>query len=328
MKKHFYLILIGFIFIINLFTACKSTENITPGENLISENKTIGSEFPYESKFVDVLGSKMHYVEEGEGDTVLFLHGNPTSSYLWRNIIPYVSKDARAIAVDLIGMGKSEKPEIKYGFEDHARYLDAFISELGLKNITLVVHDWGSSLGFNYAVNNEDNIKAIVFMESQIKPLTWDRFDEKNTMAFKMLRDPANKEMMMNQNFMVEQVLPNQMMRKLTEFEMNRYREPFVTLESRELVWKWPTQIPISGEPENTHKIWSDNSNWLQNSIVPKLMLHASPGVLITETDAEWVKDNVRNVEIVNVGEGYHFIQEDLPHEIGEEISKWYLSLK
>lgn len=326
MKKHFNLIPMGFVLII-LIMSCKSVELVKTEDNPLTENRSISADFPYESKFVDVLGSKMHYVDQGEGNPVLFIHGNPTSSYLWRNIIPYVSKDTRAIAVDLIGMGKSDKPELDYSFEDHAQYLDAFITKLGLKNITLVVHDWGSSLGFNYAANNEDNIIAVVFMESQIKPMTWDRLNEEYAITFKMLRNPENKKMIMSQNFMVEQIMPNLMMRKLTENEMNKYREPFEIAESREVVWKWPTLIPISGEPANTHKIWIDNSNWLKNSSIPKLLIHVTPGVLISEADAMWARDNIKNVDIVNVGEGKHFIQEDHPHKIGEEISKWYLSL-
>ncbi len=169
----------------------------------------ISAAFPYESKFQEVHGSKMHYVEEGAGDPVLFLHGNPTSSYLWRNVIPHVSPMARCIALDLIGMGKSDKPDLEYRFVDHSKYVEGFIEALGLRNITFVIHDWGSALGFHYARRHEDNTKGLTFMEAIVRPLTWDEFPEQVRQMFQSFRTPeVGENMLINQNMFVEALLP------------------------------------------------------------------------------------------------------------------------
>ena len=188
----------------------------------MTTQQEISAAFPFESKFVEVHGSKMHYVEEGAGDPVLFLHGNPTSSYLWRNVIPHVSPLARCIALDLIGMGKSDKPDIEYRFVDHSKYVEGFIEALGLRNITFVIHDWGSALGFHYARRHEDNVKGLAFMEAIVRPLTWDEFPEQARQMFQGFRTPeVGENMLINQNMFVEAVLPGAMVRKLTEEEMN-----------------------------------------------------------------------------------------------------------
>jgi len=301
-------------------------------ETMMEQKETsleISAEFPFESKYVEVLGSKMHYIDEGEGDPVLFLHGNPTSSYLWRNVIPYVADDGRAIAVDLIGMGKSDKPDIDYRFVDHAKYLEAFIEELELKNITLVIHDWGSGLGFNYAMNNEDNIKGIAFMEALLMPLSWESFQsDEMRETFQNFRTPGvGEEMIMNQNIFVEQLLPSMILRELSEEEFNYYSEPYPTPESRKPVWKWPNEIPIDGEPADVHEIITNYNAWLQETEVPKLLIHATPGIIITEPVVEWSKENLKNLETVDIGEGIHYIQEDNPDAIGEAISDWYQTI-
>jgi len=301
-------------------------------ETMMEQKETsleISAEFPFESKYVEVLGSQMHYIDEGEGDPVLFLHGNPTSSYLWRNIVPYVADDGRAIAVDLIGMGKSDKPDIDYRFVDHAKYLEAFIEELELKNITLVIHDWGSGLGFNYAMNNEDNIKGIAFMEALLMPLSWESFQsDEMRETFQNFRTPGvGEEMIMNQNIFVEQLLPSMILRELSEEEFNYYSEPYPTPESRKPVWKWPNEIPIDGEPADVHEIITNYNAWLQETEVPKLLIHATPGIIITEPVVEWSKENLKNLETVDIGEGIHYIQEDNPDAIGEAISDWYQTI-
>jgi len=297
----------------------------------VETSSTISAEFPFESHYVEVLGSKMHYIDEGEGDPILFIHGNPTSSYLWRNIIPYVSDDARVIAVDLIGMGKSDKPDIDYSFDDHARYLNAFIEELELKNVTLVIHDWGSGLGFNYAANNEENIKGIAFMEALLMPMaSYDAFPSPEAVEmFKNFRTPGvGEELIMNQNIFVEQLLPSMILRELSEEEFNHYSEPYPTPESRKPIWKWPNEIPIGGEPKNTHDIVSSYNQWIQTTETPMLMIYATPGVLGNEMAVQWAKDNVMNLETANVGPGLHFIQEDQPDEIGKGLDEWYQTLK
>ena len=285
----------------------------------------ISAEFPFESHYVEVLGSKMHYIDEGEGDPILFIHGNPTSSYLWRNIVPYVSDDARVIAVDLIGMGKSDKPDIDYRFVDHAKYLEGFIEELELKNITLVIHDWGSGLGFNYAMQHEDNIKGIAFMEAFLMPLKWDEFPAEFREMFENFRTPGiGEEMIMTQNIFVEQILPGSIIREITDEEMNHYREPYPTVESRKPVWVWPNEIPFNGEPADVHKIVTDYNQWLQETEIPKILFYATPGVLLPSSMVEWSEANLKNLETIYVGEGIHFIQEDHPHEIGRGLADWY----
>ncbi|MGI0044597.1 MAG: haloalkane dehalogenase, partial [Nitrososphaeraceae archaeon] len=265
-----------------------------------------------------------HYIDEGEGDPILFIHGNPTSSYLWRNIIPYVEPYGRAIAVDLIGMGKSDKPDIDYRFVDHAKYLEGFIEELGLKNITLVVHDWGSALGFNYAMQYEDNVKGIAFMEALLMPLTWDVFSDEFKNIFQTFRTPgAGYELIVNKNFFVEQILPGGILRNLTEEEMNQYREPYKITESRKPVWVWPNEIPIDGKPADVHKIVTDYNRWLQETELPKILFYASPGAITNASVVDWSEANLKNVETVDLGQGIHYLQEDHPEAIGGALANW-----
>jgi haloalkane dehalogenase len=287
-------------------------------------NKTL-VEFPFESNYVEVLGSLMHYIDEGEGgDPILFIHGNPTYSYLWRNIIPYVEPYGRVIAVDLIGMGKSDKPDIGYRFVDHAKYLETFIQKLNLKNITLVVHDWGSALGFNYAMQHEDKIKGIAFMEAFLKPLTWNGFPENVREIFQTIRTPeSGYDLIMNKNLFVEKLLPSAILRNLTEEEMNQYREPFKTVESRKPTLVWPNEIPIDGKPADVHKIVTGYSQWLQETELPKLLFYANPGGLITASEVDWSKANLKNLETVDLGQGIHYLQEDHPKAIGKALANW-----
>jgi haloalkane dehalogenase len=286
--------------------------------------QNISAEFPFESNYVEVLGSQMHYVDEGEGDPILFIHGNPTSSYLWRNIIPYVEPYGRVIAVDLIGMGRSDKPDIDYRFVDHAKYLEAFIEKLDLKNITLVVHDWGSALGFNYAMQHEDNVDGIAFMEAFLMPLTWDGFPNDVKKIFQTIRTPEiGYDLIVNKNFFVEQLLPDALLRNLTEEEMNRYREPFKIVDSRKPVWVWPNEIPIDGKPADVHKIVTDYNQWLQETELPKILFYAKPGGLTNASVVEWSKANLKNLETVDLGQGIHYLQEDHPRAIGKALANW-----
>jgi haloalkane dehalogenase len=289
----------------------------------------ISAAFPFESHYVEVAGSKMHYVDEGEGDPILFLHGNPTSSYLWRNIIPHVTPVGRAIAPDLIGMGKSDKPDIEYRFFDHVKYVDGFIEALGLKNITLVIHDWGSALGFHYSRRHEANVNGLAFMEAIIMPVpSWDAFPERRRDIFKSLRTPGvGEEMIIDNNMFVEQLLPGATLRDLTEEEMERYREPFREPSSRVPTWRWPNEIPIEGEPLDVVEAVADYNQWLQKTEIPKLLLYANPGALVQAPLVEWCRQNMKNLSLVDIGQGLHFVQEDNPQGIGTALVEWYKKL-
>ena len=270
----------------------------------------------------------MHYIDEGSGDPILFLHGNPASSYLWRNIIPHLTPYARCIAPDLIGMGKSDKPDLDYRFSDHSKYVEGFIEELGLSNITLVIHDWGSGLGFHYAMRNEDNVKAIAFMEALVKPFYWADFPKDFKTGFKLMRTPGLGWFMISvMNAFIKQVMPQATVRSLTTEEKQYYAEPYKTIKSRKPIRQWPLEIPIDGKPANMLEVISSYSKKLQNSNVPKLLFYADPGGIIDAKGLEWCKENLKNLKTVDIGEGMHYLQEDNPHLIGEELAKWYKSL-
>ncbi len=287
-------------------------------------NQSISASDPYERKRVAVLDSELAYVDTGSGDPVVFLHGNPTSSYLWRNIIAEVEGSARCLAPDLIGMGDSGKnPVGSYRFVDHARYLDTWFDAVGLaqhtKNVTLVVHDWGSALGFHWAHRHQDSIKAVVYMEAIVCPLTWETFPEAARKVFQGFRSPAGEEMVLQNNVFVERVLPGSVARTLTEEEMAVYRKPYTEPgESRRPTLTWPRQIPIEGEPPDVVEIVEQYGQWLSSSDVPKLFVNADPGALLTGSQREYCRTWPNQKEITVTGS--HFIQEDAPQEIGQAI--------
>lgn len=289
---------------------------------------TISTEFPFKSKFIDINGSNMHYIDEGKGDTLLFLHGNPTSSYLWRNIIPYLSNNGRCIAPDLIGMGKSDKPEISYKFINHYNYLKLFIEKLDLKNITLVIHDWGSALGFHYAFKHQKNIKGIAFMEAIYKTAKWKHLPKVMKRGFKLMRMPLLGWWLISvKNIFIRKLLPGSIIRKLSSQELSVYAEPYPTIKSRIPLRVWPTEIPFDGKPKNMYQIVNSYHQWLKETKIPKLLLYAEPGLLIRKNDVAWIKDNFSVIDAVYVGKGLHFIQEDVPNAIGIELSKWYSTI-
>lgn len=292
------------------------------------ENQNISSEFPFKSNYIDINGSSIHYIEEGSGDPILFLHGNPTSSYLWRNIIPYLTSCGRCIALDLIGMGKSDKPDIDYRFVDHSKYLESFINKKELKNITFVIHDWGSALGFHYAMRHEDNVKGIAFMEAIINPARWDEFPKDFRMGFRLFRTPIlGWFMIAGMNIFVEQILPKAIVRKLTEKEKNYYRQPYKSIKSRKPLWRWPNEIPIEGYPADVTEIVKHYNKGLQKTDLPKLLFYAHPGGIITSAMVEWCQQNFKNLKTIDIGDGIHYLQEDNPHLIGKELAKWYNSI-
>ncbi|MFT5170475.1 MAG: haloalkane dehalogenase [Candidatus Marinamargulisbacteria bacterium] len=290
--------------------------------------KNISAEFPFESKYVQVNGSRMHYIDEGEGDPILFLHGNPTSNYLWRNIIPYLSSSNRCIAPDLIGMGKSDKIDSNYHFSDHYAYIESFVKTLGLSKVTLVIHDWGSALGFNYWAKNEKNVKGIAFMEALIKPMEWSELPPDFRMTFRLLRTPGIGWLMASvMNMFVKGMLRQTIKRALTKEEKEIYAAPFPTIKSRKPVRQWPVEIPISGTPKATFDVISGYSQKLQESDISKLLFYATPGAIIDKKGLDWCKSNIKNLETVDIGEGIHFIQEDNPHLIGEKLAEWVKTL-
>ena len=287
--------------------------------------RPIPATMPYASRFVEVEGSRIHYVEEGSGDPVLFIHGNPTSCYLWRNVMPHLASDARCLALDLIGMGRSDKPDLDYRLVDHARYVDGFIAALGLERLTLVLHDWGSALGFHYARRHEANVRGIAFLEAIVRPLSWDEWPRTVRGLFQQFRTPQiGWDLVVNRNAFVEQVLPGAIMRKLSDEEMARYREPFTDPATRRPVWRWPNEIPVDGKPADVAALVREYSVWLGSSSVPKLLLHARPGAILRKDLVAWCREHVRNLTVVDIGPGLHFVQEDRPHEVGEAIRAWY----
>lgn len=291
--------------------------------------REISADFPYVSRFIEVHGAKIHYVEEGSGEPILFLHGNPTSSYLWRNIIPYLTSFGRCLAPDLIGMGKSDKPDIEYRFFDHVKYVEGFIENMRLQNITLVIHDWGSGLGFHYAMRHESNVKGIAFMEAIVMSVpSWEVFPAELKEIFQAFRTPeVGWDMIVNKNMFIEQILPGGVVRTLTEDEMNHYREPFIDPASCKPIWRWPNEIPIGDEPPDVAEAVDNYSKKLQQSELPKLLFYATPGAILPPLVVEWCQQNLKNLKTVNIGQGIHFLQEDNPHLIGSEIAKWYKTL-
>ena len=276
----------------------------------------------YERRRVAVRDTEMAYVDTGAGDPVVFLHGNPTSSYLWRNVIPHVEGLGRCLAPDLVGMGDSGKaPTGSYRFVDHARYLDAWFDALGLtKNVTLVGHDWGSALGFSWAYRYPDRVKGLVYLEAIVKPLTWEEWPEPARALFTALRSPAGEEIILQKNVFVERILPASVLRRLTAEELAVYRRPYLEPgESRRPTLTWPRQIPLDGEPADVVEIVDRYAKWLATSAVPKLFINADPGVILVGAQREFCR-TWSNQQEVTV-QGSHFIQEDSPAEIGQAIA-------
>jgi haloalkane dehalogenase len=273
---------------------------------------------------VTVHGSEMAYREVGEGDPIVFLHGNPTSSYLWRNVLPHVADMGRCIAPDLIGMGDSSKVEgLAYRFVDHRRYLDGFLDAVGVRDrITLVVHDWGSALGFDWANRHRSAVSGISYMEAIVRPITWEEWPESSLRIFQGMRSPAGEEMVLTKNLFVERILPASILRTLSDEEMAEYRRPFVDPgEDRRPTLTWPREIPIDGSPEDVAAIVGDYSSWLSTSSVPKLFVNAEPGAILVGDQREFCRTWPNQAEVTVAG--IHFIQEDSADEIGRALRRW-----
>jgi haloalkane dehalogenase len=291
----------------------------------------IATAFPYQKQRRRVLGSEMAYVEVGEGDPIVLLHGNPTSSYLWRNVLPYLQPRGRCIAPDLIGMGDSDKlPDSGFGsyrFVEHRRYLDALLEGLEVhERVTLVVHDWGSALGFDWANRHREAMKGIAYMEAIVRPQTWDHWDKLGPglrPVLQALRSEAGEAMVLRDNFFVERVLPAGVLRPLTVEEMAEYRRPFAGPgEGRRPTLTWVREIPIEGEPADVAAIVAAYADWLATSGLPKLFVKAEPGALLAGgANLDFVRGWPALAEVTVAG--IHFLQEDAPDAIGRAIAGW-----
>lgn len=291
----------------------------------------ISAEEKYSKHYVTVHGLKMAYVDEGTGDPIVFLHGNPSSSYEWRNVIPHLAKLGRCIAPDLIGMGDSDKlsnsGSSSYRFIEHRKYLDAFFDALGLKNrITLVIHDWGSALGFDWAYRHPHAIRAIAYMDAFVKPITdWSEWPKAAVSLFQTIRSDAGEELVLDKNFILENILPAGVLRKLSDAEMAIYRRPYKNPgESRRPTLTWPREIPIAGQPQDVHQIIQTYGTWLASSDIPKLFIEAIPGAMFkSHRDFAQTWPNQTHIKIT----GAHFVQEDSPDEVGAAIAEWLQKL-
>ncbi|MDH4047020.1 MAG: haloalkane dehalogenase [Gammaproteobacteria bacterium] len=280
-----------------------------------------------EKKFIEVNGKRMAYVEMGQGDPIVFQHGNPTSSYLWRNIMPHLAGQGRCIAVDLIGMGDSDKLDqpgpSSYRYVEHREFLFRAWEKLGIRDrVTLVIHDWGSALGFDWAFQHPQNVLGIAYMEGVVRPVSWEEWPEAVRGLFQGFRSPAGETMVLEKNVFVERVLPGSVLRGLSEEEMAVYRRPFETAgEDRRPTLTWPRQIPIDGEPQDVRKIVEDYAAWLTDCELPKLFVNAEPGAILIGAQREFCRTWKNQTEVTVAGS--HFIQEDSPHEIGQAIAGW-----
>ncbi len=287
----------------------------------------------YTKKFANVNGKQMAYIDEGEGDPIVFLHGNPTSSYLWRNVMPHLAGQGRLIAPDLIGMGDSEKLDNSgpdsYTFVEHRDYLDGLFDAIGMTgNAVFVIHDWGSALGLDWANRHRDGIQGIAYMEAIVRPIpSWDIWPDNARSIFQGFRSDAGESLVLEKNIFVERVLPGSVLRGLTEAEMAVYLKPFEKPgEDRRPTLTWPRQIPIEGEPADVTEIVQNYADWLKESELPKLFINADPGSILTGPQRDFCRTWPNQMEITV--KGTHFIQEDSPDEIGRAVSAFVAGIR
>jgi haloalkane dehalogenase len=286
----------------------------------------------FEKHFKVVNGKRLAYIEEGHGDPIVLLHGNPTSSYLWRNVIPELMASGRVIAPDLIGQGDSEKLSVsegpgRYTFEVAYEYLAGLLSELDAeKNVVLVGHDWGSALGFHWATNHPDVMRGIAYMEALVSPVQWSEWPEAARGIFQGFRSEKGEDLVLTRNLFVEAVLPNSVIRRLTDEEMGHYRAPFSTPDDRQPTLNWPRQIPIDGEPVEMVGLVTEYGRWLEESVtLPKLFINADPGSILVGRQRDYCRTWPHQTEVTVPGK--HFVQEDSPSEIGKAIAEWLKGL-
>ena len=288
---------------------------------------------PYaEKKKITINKKTMSYIDEGEGDAIIFQHGNPTSSYLWRNIMPHLEGQGRLIACDLIGMGDSEKlsdsGKDSYSYFEQRDFLFELIEKLNVgNNVIFVIHDWGSALGFDWSYQNKGRVQGIAYMEAIVRPVSWDEWPENATRVFQGFRSDAGESMVLEKNIFIERVLPSTIMRELTDAEMDEYRRPFINSgEDRRPTLSWPRQIPIQGEPKEVVEVVQNYSEWLSSSGLPKLFINADPGSILIGNQREFCRSWPNQTEVTV--KGLHFLQEDSPEEIGKAISSFVSQLR
>lgn len=275
---------------------------------------------------VAVMDTHLAYREVGAGEPVLFLHGNPTSSLLWQDVIgPVADSGRRCLALDLIGMGRSGKPDIEYRLADHIRYVEAFVETLGLTRLSIVGHDWGAVIALDHARRFPDRVRAVAFLEGHIRPIEhWTDLDVGGQDLFRRLREPGTGErLVFEENFFIEVVLPSGLLRTLSDEEMRAYREPFLDPASRIPMLRWPREIPIEGSPADVRNLILANQKVLTDRLLPKLLLSASPGAVITEAEVDWCRENGRSLTIGEVGAGTHFLPLDQPAAIAAQLCRW-----
>jgi haloalkane dehalogenase len=282
---------------------------------------------PFDKKFATVNGKKIAYVEEGSGDPIVLLHGNPTSSFLWRNVVPELVASGRVIVPDLIGQGDSEKlatsegPE-RYTLEVAYSYVDGLLEAIGAnQNVTLVIHDWGSGIGFLWAMRHAAAVKGVAYMEGIVMPVSWADWPESAVGIFKGFRSEKGEDMILNRNMFIEGVLPTSVIRKLSDTEMDAYRAPYLEPDDRQPLLNWPRQIPIDGEPEDVVALVNEYGAFMAGSHIPKLFINADPGSILVGPQREFCRSWPNQQEVTV--KGLHFIQEDSPIEIGQAVADW-----
>ena len=287
----------------------------------------INETMPYEKKFIDVKSKKIAYIDEGHGDPIVLIHGNPTSSFLWRNIVPELLNSGRVIVPDLIGQGDSEKLPVSDGADSYSlevayKYVDGLLQNIGAdNNVTLVIHDWGSGIGFLWAMRNPNAVKGVAYMEAIVKPMSWDDWPEGGVGIFKGFRSEKGEDLILNRNMFIEGVLPSSVIRELSENEMNAYRAPHLKEEDRQPLLNWPRQIPLEGEPKNVVSLVNDYGAFMSSSNIPKLFINADPGSILLGKQREFCRSWPNQKEVTV--KGIHFIQEDSPVEIGQAVAEW-----
>ncbi|MEC9374807.1 MAG: haloalkane dehalogenase [Pseudomonadota bacterium] len=277
-----------------------------------------------EKKFINIDDRNIAYIDTGSGDPIVFLHGNPTSSWLWRNILPPLKEYGDCVAPDLLGMGDSEPfNNTNHGFfSTHAEFFSKFMHELQLnKKVTLVLHDWGSALGFDWAKSNPESVKGIAYMEAIVKPLSWEEWPDESRDLFKALRSSSGERLILDKNIFVERVLPGSIKRSLTEDEMNEYRRPFINPANRLTTLFWPRELPIDNNPADVCRRVQSYAEWMNTNNIPKLFINAEPGAILVGNQREFCRKWLNQKEVTVPG--IHFIQEDSAVEIVNALSKW-----